>query len=54
MNTTRGEVLVQGVVLDGRESKVLVSEYPFGASVLAYSSAEVSRNLELVGSVNWV
>ncbi|CAE6479336.1 unnamed protein product [Rhizoctonia solani] len=42
VNTTRGEVLLQGVVLDGRESKVLVSEYPFGTSVLAYSSAEVA------------
>ncbi|KEP45521.1 glycoside hydrolase family 35 protein [Rhizoctonia solani 123E] len=49
VNTTRGEVLLQGVVLDGRESKVLVSEYPFGTSVLAYSSAEVATWTTLDG-----
>ncbi|CUA69464.1 hypothetical protein RSOLAG22IIIB_08477 [Rhizoctonia solani] len=41
VNTTQGEVLLQGVTLDGRESKTIVSEYPFGTSVLAYSSAGV-------------
>ncbi|CUA69706.1 hypothetical protein RSOLAG22IIIB_08633 [Rhizoctonia solani] len=42
VNTTQGEVLLRAVTLDGRESKIIVSEYPFGASVLAYSSGEVA------------
>lgn len=34
--------------LEGRESKVLVGEYGFGASVLRWSSAEVSFLLGLI------
>ncbi|KAL0567909.1 hypothetical protein V5O48_014086, partial [Marasmius crinis-equi] len=35
------EVEIPNVVLKGRESKILVSNYPFGKSVLEYTSAEV-------------
>ncbi|CAE6453872.1 unnamed protein product [Rhizoctonia solani] len=42
VNTTAGEVTLHNVALDGRESKIIVSEYPFGSSLLAYTSAEVA------------
>ncbi|KAG7096341.1 hypothetical protein E1B28_003785 [Marasmius oreades] len=35
------EVEIPNVTLKGRESKILVSNYPFGKSTLEYSSAEV-------------
>ncbi|CAE6480671.1 unnamed protein product [Rhizoctonia solani] len=47
VNTTRGEVTLSGIALNGRESKVIVSEYPFGKSSLVYSSAEVATWLSL-------
>ncbi|KAK7031085.1 hypothetical protein VNI00_013689 [Paramarasmius palmivorus] len=40
VNTTQGEKEVQGV-LKGRESKILVTGYPFGASKAVYTTAEV-------------
>ncbi|GAB1521013.1 hypothetical protein RhiTH_004103 [Rhizoctonia solani] len=42
VNTTKGEVTLKNVALNGRESKIIVSEYPFGSSVLGYTSAEVA------------
>ncbi|CCO37053.1 hypothetical protein BN14_11204 [Rhizoctonia solani AG-1 IB] len=42
VNTTAGEVTLHNVTLNGRESKIIVSEYPFGSSLLAYTSAEVA------------
>jgi hypothetical protein len=50
VNTTLlGEVLVPRyggkITLAGRESKILVSNYHFGSSKLAYSTAEVGNHL---------
>ncbi|CAE6542312.1 unnamed protein product [Rhizoctonia solani] len=42
VNTTAGEVTLPGLALNGRESKIIVSEYPFGKSVLKYTTAEVA------------
>ncbi|CAE6480060.1 unnamed protein product [Rhizoctonia solani] len=42
VNTTGGEVILPGLSLDGRESKIIVSEYPFGKSLLKYSTAEIA------------
>ncbi len=33
------------ITLQGRESKILVSEYQFGGSTLRYSTAEASKIL---------
>ncbi|KAG8796599.1 hypothetical protein FRC12_016586 [Ceratobasidium sp. 428] len=41
VNTTAGVVTVP-LSLDGRESKIVVTEYPFGKSVLRYTTAEVA------------
>ncbi|KAH8115249.1 hypothetical protein DFH11DRAFT_1726116 [Phellopilus nigrolimitatus] len=45
VNTTQGEVTIPQfggqLTLDGRESKIIVSEYPFGSHTLIYSTAEV-------------
>ncbi|KAI8310538.1 putative beta-galactosidase C [Colletotrichum sp. SAR11_59] len=42
LNTTAGAVTVPGVVLNGRQSKILVSDYTFGKHTLLYSSADVA------------
>ncbi|QRV78064.1 glycoside hydrolase family 35 protein [Ceratobasidium sp. AG-Ba] len=46
VNTTAGVLTVPQyggpMSLDGRESKIVVTEYPFGASILRYSTAEVA------------
>ncbi|KAG8783246.1 hypothetical protein FRC12_019925 [Ceratobasidium sp. 428] len=42
VNTTAGEVMLPGLALNGRESKIIVSEYPFGRSLLKYSTAEIA------------
>lgn len=42
VNTTVGTVTLPGLALQGRESKIIVSEYPFGKSSLRYTTAEVS------------
>lgn len=57
MNTTVGQLTVPQfggqITLDGRETKILVSEYPFGSSTLRYSTAEViSCYILLFGCVN--
>ncbi|CAE6538539.1 unnamed protein product [Rhizoctonia solani] len=50
VNTTKGEVTLKNVALNGRESKIIVSEYPFGSSVLGYTSAEVATWTTLDGA----
>ncbi|KDN41542.1 hypothetical protein RSAG8_07343, partial [Rhizoctonia solani AG-8 WAC10335] len=50
VNTTKGEVTLKKVALNGRESKIIVSEYPFGSSVLGYTSAEVATWTTLDGA----
>ncbi|CAE6472777.1 unnamed protein product [Rhizoctonia solani] len=50
VNTTKGEVTLKNVALNGRESKIIVSEYPFGNSVLGYTSAEVATWTTLDGA----
>ncbi|KAG9118469.1 hypothetical protein FRC07_007010 [Ceratobasidium sp. 392] len=48
VNTTVGEITIPRFVdggvmaLAGRESKIIVTEYPFGGSVLRYATAEVA------------
>ncbi|QRW12333.1 glycoside hydrolase family 35 protein [Ceratobasidium sp. AG-Ba] len=42
VNTTAGEETLPELVLNGRESKIIVSEYPFGKSLMRYSTAEVA------------
>ncbi|QRV97776.1 glycoside hydrolase family 35 protein [Ceratobasidium sp. AG-Ba] len=42
VNTTAGEETLSELVLNGRESKIIVSEYPFGKSLMRYSTAEVA------------
>ncbi|KAJ0369366.1 hypothetical protein COL26b_010522 [Colletotrichum chrysophilum] len=42
LNTTAGAVTVPGVTLNGRQSKILVSDYTFGKHTLLYSSADVA------------
>ncbi|KAH7318896.1 glycoside hydrolase superfamily [Rhizoctonia solani] len=49
VNTTTGEVTLPGLALDGRESKIIVSEYPFGKSLMKYSTAEVATWATLDG-----
>ena len=45
MNTSSGTITIPQfggqITLQGRESKILVTDYPFGKSVLKYSTAEV-------------
>lgn len=52
VNTTSdGEILIPSsgmLTLAGRESKIIVTNYPFGSSVLKYSTAEVRRSEESV------
>ncbi|KAG9080887.1 hypothetical protein FRC06_006028, partial [Ceratobasidium sp. 370] len=46
VNTKAGELKIPqyggSMALDGRESKIVVTEYPFGGSVLRYTTAEVA------------
>lgn len=46
VNTTTGPITIPRfggqITLAGRESKILVSDYTFGKSLLRYSTAEVS------------
>ncbi|KAG8680861.1 hypothetical protein FRC08_015999 [Ceratobasidium sp. 394] len=46
VNTKAGDLTIPqyggSMALDGRESKILVTEYPFGRSVLRYTTAEAS------------
>ncbi|KAF8670795.1 Beta-galactosidase, domain 3 [Rhizoctonia solani] len=42
VNTTGGQVTLPGLALNGRESKIIVSEYPFGKSLLRYSTGEIA------------
>ncbi|CAE6436343.1 unnamed protein product [Rhizoctonia solani] len=49
VNTTSGEVTLPGLALNGRESKIIVSEYPFGKSLMKYSTAEVATWATLDG-----
>ncbi|KAJ1308106.1 hypothetical protein OPQ81_002169 [Rhizoctonia solani] len=45
--TKSGAVTLPGLALDGRDSKIFVTEYPFGNSVMSYSTAEVATWLTL-------
>jgi hypothetical protein len=47
LNTTHGPVHVPDVSLDGRQSKILVTDYKFGSHSLLYSSAEVLTFMNL-------
>ncbi|CAE6427460.1 unnamed protein product [Rhizoctonia solani] len=52
VNTTAGKVVLHSVALNGRERKIIVSEYPFGNSLLAYTSAEVATWTTIDGQDN--
>ncbi|TVY59690.1 putative beta-galactosidase C, partial [Lachnellula suecica] len=41
LNTSQGVVTVPNINLNGRQSKILVTDYKFGQSTLLYSSADV-------------
>jgi len=41
LNTSAGVVTVPNINLDGRQSKILVTDYTFGKNTLLYSSADV-------------
>ncbi|CAE6442843.1 unnamed protein product [Rhizoctonia solani] len=49
VKTKSGSVTLPGLALDGRDSKIFVTEYPFGGSVMSYSTAEVATWLTLDG-----
>ncbi|KZT23601.1 glycoside hydrolase family 35 protein [Neolentinus lepideus HHB14362 ss-1] len=53
VNTTGGEITVPqyggNITLEGRESQILVSEYPFGNHTLTYSTAEVFTQTTIGG-----
>ncbi|TDZ24227.1 putative beta-galactosidase C [Colletotrichum orbiculare MAFF 240422] len=42
LNTTAGRVSVPGVILNGRQSKILVTDYTFGKHTLLYASADIA------------
>ncbi|RAK90054.1 family 35 glycosyl hydrolase [Aspergillus costaricaensis CBS 115574] len=44
LNTSLGNVTVPGIQLEGRQSKILVTDYKFGNQTLLYSSADVLTN----------
>lgn len=50
VNTTQGIISIPQfggqIALAGRESKILVANYPFGSSKLEYSTAEVCYSLD--------
>ncbi|PVH74545.1 glycoside hydrolase family 35 protein [Cadophora sp. DSE1049] len=41
LNTSEGVITVPNINLDGRQSKILVTDYAFGKNTLLYSSADV-------------
>ncbi|KAG4441043.1 hypothetical protein IFR05_003498 [Cadophora sp. M221] len=41
LNTSAGAITVPNINLDGRQSKILVTDYSFGKNTLLYSSADV-------------
>lgn len=47
LNTSLGNVTVPGIQLEGRQSKILVTDYRFGNQTLLYSSADVLTNAVL-------
>ncbi|OJI81931.1 hypothetical protein ASPTUDRAFT_933791 [Aspergillus tubingensis CBS 134.48] len=47
LNTSLGNVTVPGIQLEGRQSKILVTDYKFGNQTLLYSSADVLTNAVL-------
>ncbi|KAG8771233.1 hypothetical protein FRC12_003781 [Ceratobasidium sp. 428] len=49
VKTATGGVTLPELVLNGRESKILVTEYPFGNGILRYTTAEVATWLTLDG-----
>lgn len=49
LNTSLGNVTVPGIQLEGRQSKILVTDYKFGNQLLLYSSADVLTNAVLPG-----
>ncbi|KAG9082935.1 hypothetical protein FRC06_004764, partial [Ceratobasidium sp. 370] len=49
VKTATGGVTLPGLALNGRESKIFVTEYPFGGSTLRYTTAEVATWLTLDG-----
>ncbi|CAE6404215.1 unnamed protein product [Rhizoctonia solani] len=53
VNTTAEEVVLHSVALNGRERKIIVSEYPFGNSLLAHASAEVFSYMWVPGIMGY-
>ncbi|KAG9113373.1 hypothetical protein FRC07_007781, partial [Ceratobasidium sp. 392] len=49
VKTATGTVTLPGLALNGRESKIIVTEYPFGSSTLRYSTAEIATWFTLDG-----
>ncbi|CAE6536961.1 unnamed protein product [Rhizoctonia solani] len=49
VKTKSGAVTLPSLALDGRDSKIFVTEYPFGGSLMSYSTAEVATWLTLDG-----
>ena len=41
LNTTQGNITVPNINLNGRQSKILVTDYDFGSQSLLYSSADI-------------
>lgn len=41
LKTTEGQIAVPNVNLNGRQSKIIVTDYKFGKHTLLYSTAEV-------------
>ena len=41
LNTSKGIITVDNIALNGRQSKILVTDYSFGSSALLYSSADI-------------
>ncbi|CAE7074419.1 unnamed protein product [Rhizoctonia solani] len=50
VNTTKGEVTLKNVALNGRESKIIVSEYPFGNSVATWTTLDGADHIVLYTS----
>ncbi|GAB1521035.1 hypothetical protein RhiTH_004126 [Rhizoctonia solani] len=50
VNTTAGEVVLHSVALNGRERKIVVSEYPFGNSSVLVFGPYLARNATINGS----
>jgi hypothetical protein len=41
LNTSEGVITVENIALNGRQSKILVTDYRFGSSTLLYSSVDI-------------